>query len=118
MAIKTSEKLIEGLTLLLEGFSALEDSVEGDLGADAEEEEFLAAIVSEVRASLETVIESEDFTPDYIASLISAFTEALEEIDPDVFDDDGSEEDDEDDDEDDDDDDDLEVDEDEEDEDE
>ena len=44
-----------------------------------------AAIVTELRTSIETVIDTEDYAPEEIASALSSLSEALEEIDPDVF---------------------------------
>ena len=82
---KTENKIIEGLTQLVEGFSELEDKMEAEYGADAADDEISTAIVSEVVACLESVIESEDYTPQYLASVVSALHQSLEELDPDIF---------------------------------
>jgi len=95
MARKGSEKIIDALTQLMEGFNELREKAEADYSVDDEEEgtaedseissEIDAAIVTEMRAALEAVIDAEDVTPEEIAAAISSLTEALEEIDPDVF---------------------------------
>lgn len=98
MTTKAAEKIIDALTQLMEGYCELQEAVENDYGsADKDDDddddessgelnaEADAAIVNEMRAALEAVIEAEDYTPDEIASVISTMTDALEEIDPDVF---------------------------------
>lgn len=100
MTMKATEKMIEALTLLFEGYTELQETIENELepgspaistdedDADDDEDEESdadALIVAEVRAALEAVIENEDYTPDDMASLVSTMTEALEEIAPDVF---------------------------------
>ena len=94
MAKKAGEKIIDGLTQLLEGFRELEEMVAEDFGSDETEAEVddediraerEAAIVNEMRASIEAVIETEGITSEEVASTISAMTEALQEIDPDIF---------------------------------
>jgi hypothetical protein len=101
--MKAAEKIIDALTQLLEGYAELQESLEADFGASASEEEeetsaeLDAALVTEVRSALESVIENEDYSAEEVASVISAFTDALQEIDPDVFEDEKDEEDDDDD---------------------
>lgn len=116
MATKGAAKIIEALTQLMEGYVELQQSVERDFGSrEGEDEGELSsevdtAIVTEVRAAVESVMEDEDYSAEEMASVISMLTDALEEIDPDVFnqdEDDEEEEEDEDEDEDDDDDTDL-----------
>ena len=96
MTTRASEQIIEALSQLFDGFVALEKAMEQDFGYDSEEDELQerdsdaqaeleAAIITEVRATLDSVIDAEDYSPDFIASCLSALTEALEEIDPDVF---------------------------------
>jgi hypothetical protein len=82
----------------MEGYCELQEAVENDYGSstpsdeDDDEEggelnaEADAAIVTEMRAAIEAVLEAEDYTPDELASIISTMTDALEEIDPEVFD--------------------------------
>ena len=120
MATKGAEKIIEALTQLMEGYIELQESVERDFGGregDDETElssEVDSALVTEVRAAIESVMEEEDYSAEEFASVISMVTDALEEIDPDVFDqEEEDEEDDEDEDEDEDDDDDEDFDDDE-----
>lgn len=92
--MKTDAKLLEALTLLMEAYSELQKSVESDFGTtdleDIDENHDLqveidAAIVTELRTTIETVIDTEDFAPEEIASALSSMSEALEEIDPNVF---------------------------------
>ncbi|RMG43197.1 MAG: hypothetical protein D6719_04300 [Candidatus Dadabacteria bacterium] len=100
MAQRSSEKIIEALSMLMEGFSELQESVEQEFGKDSllddleeEEEEngvneeIDAAIVTEIRAAIETVMETDDYSTEEFATLVSTMTDALEEIDPDVFED-------------------------------
>ena len=108
MTSKAAEKIIEALTQLMEGYCELQEAVENDYGSteaaeDSDGEggelnaEADAAIVTEMRAAIESVLEAEDYTPDELASVISTMTDALEEIDPEVFEKDlGDEEEDED----------------------
>lgn len=98
MASKAAEKIIGGLTELLQGFNELQEELQNQLGEgapeivedDTQEEEsnpeVEAQLVNEVRNSLEAVIDAEDCSPTDVAGLISALTEALEEIDPEIFD--------------------------------
>lgn len=93
--MKSAEKIIDALTQLLEGYNELQASVQEEYGADDADdeegedsdlsEEVDAAIVTELRASLEAVIDAEDFSTEEIAAALCSLTEALEEIDPDVF---------------------------------
>ena len=94
MTMKAAEKIIDALTQLMQGYTELQQAIESDLGSDEEEYdessselhlEIDAAIVAEMRAALESVIETEDCTAEDIAAAISTMTDALEEIDPDVF---------------------------------
>jgi len=102
MATKASEKIIDALTQLMEGFTELQESIERDydIGADDDDEddddadseklEAEQALSTEMKAALEALVENEDYAPEEIASLISSLTGALEEIDPNVFADDQS----------------------------
>lgn len=100
MATKAGEKIIDALTHLMEAFAELQESYENDLipnskeafdeddDDDEEEEtevEVETAITNEIKAALDTVIESEDYAPEEFANLLSCMTSALEEIDPNVF---------------------------------
>ncbi len=103
MTSNAAEKLIEALTMLLEGYRELQESLEEDLGVESEEledessseasAEVEGALVTEMRSVIEMVMEGEDFASEEVATLISTMTDALEEIDPDVFEADESEED-------------------------
>lgn len=104
MNSKASEKIIDALTQLMEGYIELQESIEEEYGSssmtddDDDEssvsEEVDAAIVTEIRAALEAVMESEDYSPEELASVISTMTDAIEEIAPDVFEEDEEEDDD------------------------
>lgn len=94
MTSKAAEKIVDGLALLLEGFSEVQEAVgapkaadDGDDDDDAEEDdaETAQAILQEVKAAVESVIDSEDYAPEELAAVVSVLTEALEEIDPNVF---------------------------------
>ena len=130
MTNRATEKIMEALSQLLEGFAELQDSLDTEYGEDSDDDDDKdtddveitdpdAAIIKELKIAIEGSIETDDYTPEEIANLIAALTEALEEVDPNVFsdgsDDDEEETEEEDDDEDyDDDDDDLDLDDDEE----
>lgn len=95
--MKSSEKMINGLTELLDGFVELSEKLQDELGSESEEAiidedgnpelslEVEAALVTEVRAAIEMVMDAEDISSEQMATFISAFSDALEEIDPDVF---------------------------------
>ncbi len=100
MSTKATEKIIDALTQLVEGFAELQERLEGDydpdVASDDEEESekgekkegasnLEEALVTEVRAAVEAVIENEDCAPEDLASIVSALSDALEEIDPEVF---------------------------------
>jgi hypothetical protein len=97
MSTKAAEKIIEALTELVQGFAELQEQLENDFGTESEEDdtedneneeassELQDALVTEVRAAVESVIENEDCAPEDIASVISALTGALEEVAPEVF---------------------------------
>jgi hypothetical protein len=61
------------------------------LGEETEEDqqevdaEVQSALTTEIRAALETVLENEDIAVEDVATVVSNLTEAIEEIDPDVF---------------------------------
>ncbi len=118
MTTKAAEKIISGLTETLAGFYELKTSIEEDISAGpvsggkkqsakAIATEIAAAIALEMRSILDTIIEEEDQSVETLAAFSAALTDAIEELDPDVFededkedDDDEDEDDDEDDDED------------------
>ena len=99
MTSKQTEKIIEALTQLLEGYSELQEALSSEYDSskktdddddddDKEDEispEVDNAIVTELKAALETVMESEDFSPEEVAQVITTLTESLEEIDPTVI---------------------------------
>ncbi|MCI5066380.1 hypothetical protein MRY87_11710 [bacterium] len=95
--MRAAEKINDGLAQILEGFLELQTQIESDFSAEKsavsqeeEEDESLrveidAALVTELRASLESIMDAEDYSSDEIASFLSVAQDALEEIDPDVF---------------------------------
>lgn len=94
MASKATRKMTEALSDLLEAYSELLEGLHEEFGTeDSEAEEGAAAtspemesgLVNEVRAAVELVMDQDDYTADDIASLITSMTEALEEIDPSIF---------------------------------
>lgn len=96
MTTKATEKIIEALTQLMEGYSELHAGLENDITAkdddDADEAEdtegeagIERALVTEMKAALESLIDNEDHPAEDIATMLSTVTAALEEIDPDVF---------------------------------
>ena len=99
MTQKATEKIMEALSQLLEGFAELQDVVETEMGVDPDdvdedesdddaESESLdpdTAMTREVKSAIEGAMESDDYTPEEVANLIAALTEALEEIDPNIF---------------------------------
>ena len=95
MTSKATDKIIDALTELMEGFAELQEAAEKEfktegveLSEEADEEasaEIDAAVVNEMRAALESVIENEDYSAEEFADVISALTDSLEEIDPGVF---------------------------------
>jgi|LauGreDrversion4_2_1035121.scaffolds.fasta_scaffold127412_3 hypothetical protein len=100
MTTKATEKIIEALTQLVEGFAELQEKLEEDYDPEVESESddddtdsddeegatgIEEAIVTEIKAAVESVIENEDCAPEDLASIVSALTGALEEIDPEVF---------------------------------
>ncbi|MCB9030369.1 MAG: hypothetical protein H6619_04900 [Deltaproteobacteria bacterium] len=92
MAKTAGDKISNGLAQLLAGFAELEEMLEEDYGSDPEDEELAAAIVSELTAAIDTVIDGEDYTPAFIAQVISTLGDALEEMDPSIFEDSEEEE--------------------------
>ncbi len=89
MSMKAAEKIIDALTDLLDGYKELQKALESDFGADEDTAdralEMDAALITEMRAAIESLMESEDAGAEEIASIISVMTDALEEIDPNVF---------------------------------
>ena len=105
MGSKITRKITDALSELLEGYTELLESLEDEYPTDDigdvdsnDELDIESSLITEVRAALELVMESEDYSPDDIASLITSMTEALEEIDPSIFEQEEGEEEDDDDD--------------------
>lgn len=95
MGMKAAEKIIEGLSQLLEGYAELEGQIRDDFIESAEgasaakrakvESDIDGAIVTEVKSAIESVMDNEDYQSASVAAVIAALTSALEEIDPEVF---------------------------------
>jgi hypothetical protein len=99
MSSKASEKIIEAVTLLVEGFAELQENAEEygiteDTGEEDEANDeadegaangFNDALVTELRAVVESVIDNEDCGPEDLATILSALGGALEEVAPEVF---------------------------------
>jgi hypothetical protein len=98
MSVRATEKIMEALSQLLEGFAELQDSLDSDLDDEIEDDEEsevedddIAAstpemiVLKHLKSAIEAVIETDDFAPEEIANLIAALTEALEEVDPNIF---------------------------------
>lgn len=95
MTTSATEKIVEAITQLLEGLSELQEAIEeGEVEAlsdeddeddEGAEEDSDAALISEMRSAIEQALEVEDYTPEDIAGLIATMTQALEEIDPNIF---------------------------------
>jgi ribonuclease E len=104
MVSKPTTRIIEALTQLIESYIELQEHVEDDsfvptytdsddvdADDDAEEVDTEAMLVNEVRGAIEAVMEAEDYSPDDFAALVSSMSEALEEIDPSIFEPDDNE---------------------------
>jgi len=94
MASKVTRKITEALSDLLQAYSELLEGLQTEFGisedseTEASEEaadELESSLVNEVRAALELVMDQDDYAADDIAALITSLTEALEEIDPTIF---------------------------------
>ena len=107
MSRKATEKVMEALTQLLEGYTELQEAFEDeDLESAAEDDDddddlgaadkVESGVVSELKIAIEAVMDGEDYSPETIAEVITSLTSALEEIDPDLFEDDDEDDDDDD----------------------
>lgn len=92
-----SDKIIESLSNLIQAFYELEEDLKSQHGVDTDDDELdeeseesqevYSDLAIEVRASIETVMDDDDYSPEEIAKFFAMFSEALQEIAPDVFDD-------------------------------
>ncbi len=100
MSTKATTKIIDALTQLMDGFAELQERLEQDYDPDLDDDDkdgankntdeesatnLEEALMTEIKAAVEAVIENEDCAPEDLASIVSALTEALEDIDPEVF---------------------------------
>ena len=95
MRNKASDKITEALAQLMEGLTELDEEVKSQHNMDPETEELEdpdiaaeieAEIITEVRAAVETLMDTDDYSSEEIANLVTSLREALQEIDPSVFD--------------------------------
>ena len=92
-------RMIQALSALQQAFDELEAALEAGVVADIREgrvtlkndsdlqAEYEAQLVGESRVVVESVLEDSDWSTDDLASVIATLTDALEEIDPDLFED-------------------------------
>lgn len=94
MASKVTRKITEALSDLLQAYSELLAGLQTEFGISEESEteaseeaadELESSLVNEMRAAVELVMDQDDYAADDIAALITSLTEALEEIDPTIF---------------------------------
>jgi len=94
MASKVTRKITEALSDLLQAYSELLEGLQAEFGISEDSEtepseeaadELESSLINEVRAALELVMDQDDYAADDIAALITSLTEALEEIDPTIF---------------------------------
>lgn len=95
---KSVNKITEALSLLMEGFTELEGTVRDEPLDDEESEEEIgkeeeglteeqeAEIVNQVRSAMDDMMDSDDYSTEEVASMLTHLMEALQDIDPDVFD--------------------------------
>lgn len=86
------EKLVQSLTSFFSNYRELEDVAYKDVKDSDDSEQAVAAsneaydkVVGELQQSLTTVLEREPYSTEEIAGAMSCLIEALEEIDPDLF---------------------------------
>ena len=96
MKKQATDKLIESIAQLFEAYSELREKIQEEYDVEENEDEedeeiseasieMEAAIVNELRAAIESVMDTEDVPAEDLALLLSTMSDALEEIAPDVF---------------------------------
>ena len=80
-------KLDQALSDLIEAYVALESELDEKHGDD--EDSFATALVEVLETSIEAAIENQDVSTTVFASMLSTFTEALEQLDPSAFENEG-----------------------------
>lgn len=81
----SSAKLDEALRQLIEAYVQLEADSEKKHAGD--EDVVSSAIIDAIAESLESAIEDQDISTGYFATVASALSEALEQLDPSAFED-------------------------------
>ncbi len=102
MNSKATEKIIDGLNQLLEGYAELKLSLKKEFGYKEEveqdeekedeskesetlSEEFEEALAMEIKGAMENVVDNENYSPQDFAEVFSLLSDSLEELDPDIF---------------------------------
>lgn len=81
---KSQNKLIDGFSTLLEGFKELEEKLADEYDTDSGEE-LSSAMVSEISTAIDEIVDQDEHSPTFMASVVSTLTEALKELDPEIF---------------------------------
>ncbi len=89
---KSSNKLADSLTAYFSAYKALEETLQEDYGTESSND-LSAALVGEVSSALETVLDSDEFSPTFVGSSVKILIEALEDLDPEMFEASGKDED-------------------------
>jgi predicted transcriptional regulator len=84
-------KLDQALRDLVEAYSNLVSELESKYGDD-DEEAITTAIIEAVETSIEGAIDEQDSSTTEFAEMLSALSEALEQLDPSAFEEQGEEE--------------------------
>ncbi|MCC6219779.1 MAG: hypothetical protein IT291_00905 [Deltaproteobacteria bacterium] len=80
----THAKLDEALSNLIEAYAELEEEIDQRFGDD--EDAFEHKIIEVLETSIETALENQDASTNLFATIVSALSEALEQMDPTAFD--------------------------------
>ena len=88
---KPVDKMMEALSLFMEGYQEMQAKISEDHSSEDDEleednPEVESEIINQTRLALEGVIDGEDYSTEEIAAVIAHLMEAIQEIDPDVFD--------------------------------
>lgn len=81
---KSANKMVESLSAFLAAYKETEEKLIEDYGAESEEE-ITSGLVTELASAAEVIVDSEDYSSAYIASACTSLTDALKELDPDIF---------------------------------
>ncbi len=81
---KSANKMVEGLSAFFAAYKEVEERLTEDYGSEAEEE-ITSGLITELASAAEIIVDSEDYSSAYMASAVTSLTEALKELDPDIF---------------------------------